>query len=527
MDEQIIFTTQGTGTVGNIHSFEQANLRTCTTNHRNSAVQINDKYLFVAQAKKALINVYNLSGPNKRESVEQRLPLPEAVNCLEIVENEIPIYSNRNTSNVYNYPEFNLPYLLLASTESGKLYAWELNSGNLLNVKSMAHYQAITKIKSIMNGRYIITSGNDARIIIWQTVDLVSQEDPKPIAIIHDHTLPITDFEVSSTHGESLFSSGTKLYTASDDSTVKCYELNLYGSNNKKVGNKPRLLASFSLPFAANYITLDPAERSIYLGTKFGCYSLSLYYNLESKKIVNLTQLSDSNKGKIYSLIFDEEKASSKNELFIRGQLVIERLMETEVSCLSISMDGTILLVGDTMGNVSVVEVFSKQILKTLHPLTTSQVTSGAVTNILAKAAYQDENEALIGFSKDVQKSNDQKLPSLQRAIFDAKKPGQMHDVWHQIGPREGGSNSGMVTPLNNLDQYLDNVMKQESHFVMIGQKIVSEERIVNKETQVDASKDEEIKELKQNIQVLTKAYKELRDIHEKYYEEHEKVKKK
>ena len=140
MDEQIIFTTTTAGTITNIHSFEQSNLRQCTVSAPNSAVQVGNKYLFVAQAQKALINVYNISGPHKRESIEQRLPLPEPVTCLEVVNHNTVSATTQIGGSLHKLPEFNLPYLLLATTESGKLYVWELNSGILLNVKPMAHY---------------------------------------------------------------------------------------------------------------------------------------------------------------------------------------------------------------------------------------------------------------------------------------------------------------------------------------------------------------------------------------------------
>ncbi|CAI4783331.1 CBM_collapsed_G0048330.mRNA.1.CDS.1 [Saccharomyces cerevisiae] len=243
MDEQVIFTTNTSGTIASVHSFEQINLRQCSTQSRNSCVQVGNKYLFIAQAQKALINVYNLSGSFKRESVEQRLPLPEILKCLEVVENDGVQYDRIQGVN-HNLPDFNLPYLLLGSTESGKLYIWELNSGILLNVKPMAHYQSITKIKSILNGKYIITSGNDSRVIIWQTVDLVSasNDDPKPLCILHDHTLPVTDFQVSSSQGKFLSCTDTKLFTVSQDATIRCYDLSLIGSKESRRQTKMTLV---------------------------------------------------------------------------------------------------------------------------------------------------------------------------------------------------------------------------------------------------------------------------------------------
>ena len=88
MDEQIIFTSGNTGTVSLLHSLDQSNLRQCQTDSRFSSCVVKQKYLFVAQSKKALIQIYSLHGANKRESVEQRLPVPEVLQCIECVDED-------------------------------------------------------------------------------------------------------------------------------------------------------------------------------------------------------------------------------------------------------------------------------------------------------------------------------------------------------------------------------------------------------------------------------------------------------
>ncbi|EDO15967.1 hypothetical protein Kpol_1044p27 [Vanderwaltozyma polyspora DSM 70294] len=521
MDEQVIFTTSTTASVVDIHSFEQTNLRQCSTPGGNSIVKVSDKFVFVAQAQKALINVYNIQGDQKRESVEQRLPLPEMVSCLEVVEDQ---------NNGF------LPYLLLASTPTGKLYIWEISSGILLSVKPMAHYQAITKIKSILNGRYVITSGNDARVIIWQTMDLVTMEEPKPIAILHDHTLPVTDFQVSCTHGEYLSSSGVKLFTASQDATIRCYDLNMLGTqtNLKKKSTEknkvqPRLLATFTLPYAVNSFAVDPADRALYVGTSNGCFNLSLFYPLSHNRIVNLLQpMSEisSSKGKIFTLTENVSGSNLQNvdELYSIGQLLVTKIIDLDVQCLQLSLDGTLLLIGDNTGKLSITEIYSKQILRTIQPLTTQQTILGKVTNIVINAEYNSStNEQFTGGNKlQPGKTAIEKLPTLQRVIRDNSKLGQSHDVWHQVPTRES-----LVTPLSDFESYMDNLSNQESVFFTSGMNVTSNVPAVadqNVTETTDKAKDEEIAELKSNIETLTNAYKELRQMHEKLLNEHERV---
>ncbi|EJS41982.1 ipi3p [Saccharomyces arboricola H-6] len=554
MDEQVIFTTNASGTISSVHSFEQVNLRQCSTQSRNSCVQVGSKYLFIAQAQKALINVYNLSGSFKRESVEQRLPLPEVLKCLEVVQNTSVQY-DRIQDVSHRLPEFNLPYLLLGSTESGKLYIWELNSGILLNVKPMAHYQSITKIKSILNGKYIVTSGNDSRVIIWQTVDLVSATnvDPKPICVLHDHTLPVTDFQVSCSQGKFLSCTDTKLFTVSQDATIRCYDLSLIDSKKKQkkqeekgdevsIGKAPILLATFTTPYPIKSIALDPADRACYIGTADGCFSLNLFYKLKGNTVVNLLQSAGMNtiqKGKVFSLVQRGLVTGGENQdvdaLYSMGQLVCDKLLDSNVSCLEVSMDSTLLLIGDTEGKVSITEIYSKQIIRTIQTLTTSQASIGEVTNLIVNP-YRIESDSQLfeGEFKAKQTSgsnghNSIKIPNLQRVIFDNSNKANLHDIWYQIGEAEAEADPSLALPLNDFDAYLEHIKSQESMFTHIG-RVSSDVKVVDDQTNTDSSsngqtaKDEEITELKANIEALTHAYKELRSMHEKLYEEHQQV---
>ena len=548
--------TKNSGTINNIHSFDQVNLRQCSTGACHSAVRVGNRHLLVAQAQKALINVYNIAHGSHRESIEQKLPLPETVNCLEVVENRLP--------SVTGVADFQLPYLLLASTESGKLYLWELNSGLLLNVKHAAHYHGITKIKSIMNGRYVITSGNDARVIIWQTSDLVSQEDPKPVVVLQDHTLPVTDFVVSNVYSENVLGGGLRLYTVSRDRTLRCYELGPLLLDSAKSGTKSKrsaLIATFTLPYEIATVCLDPAERAIYIGTPAGCFSLSLFYRLQgNKKIVNLLQPGGSSEeGRIFSLIegsqdpveANQESTLNRDSLYNVGQLVVTKILDVTVSCLQISMDGTLLLVGDSHGRVFVVEIFSKQILRTLQSLNTAQGTPHEVTNILIdtfRAHDLDKLSAsipgggtggktLTDFAQH--KGETSKLPILRRDIFDRTDLKQTHDVWYQLPvPEEelvyydkttsGSRPSFTVTPLNDFDKYLENVRVQGLQFSDL-RKTSSTVKVVTDSGSPDsadllAEKQKEIDGLKRTVSQLTDAYKELREIHEKLYQEHKKL---
>lgn len=461
MDEQLVFTTNKTACVTSLNSQEQSNLKQCVVGTKNSACIVNDRYLFVAQERKALINVYNLSGSHKRESVEQRIPIPEAANCLEVVPGD---YATGNKDS----------YLLLASTESGKIYIWELESGLLLNVKAMAHYQQITKMKSILQGKYIITSGRDSRVIIWQTLDLISLKEPKPISVIHDHTLAVTDFAVSTMETSNLFQSSVKLYTVSEDCTLRCYEFNMNGSNNKKLINStPNLIATFTFIEPIQSLILDPAERTVFLGTTEGCYQLSTYYKLTSNKILNLLQINNSeNQGKIYSLVKNdfvetERTVQDRLKMFQMGQISIGNVFEGKsIEKLEISMDGTNLIVGDKLGSINIIEIFSKQVIRTIQPISVQETVFGSVTNIILKTTYESNEDNNIMLQNQIhhnkkRNENFSKFPILQRSIYNKNdnKQGQ-HEIWFQ--------NQTNLQDINviDIDKYMANIASEETKFL-------------------------------------------------------------
>ena len=308
-------------------------------------------------------------------------------------------------------------------------------------------------------------------------------------------------------------------------------------NNDDETLSKPKLIATFSLPFPITSICLDPADRVCYLGTNDGCFSLDLFYSLKgNKKIINLIQASgEDDKTRIFSLVENSlQEQQDATALYSMGQLLMQRIADLHVTKLEISMDGTILIIGDSMGRVSITEIFSKQILKTLQSLTTGQVSNGPVTNILHDIQFNDNKNQLVGItskSSSAHSSNALKIPSLQRVIYDKNEHGQLHDIWFQVGETV---NSGEISnPLSNFDQYLDNLKSQEFIFTK-STGMVSDVKVELPSTAQDkkiivdeSSKDKEISELKDNVEALTNAYKELRTMHEKLYEEHEQLTKK
>ncbi|SCU87273.1 LADA_0E03004g1_1 [Lachancea dasiensis] len=493
MEEQLCFTTGSTCSVAFLNAAKQTDLKQCGTEYRNGTVKVGSSHLFVAQRRKAVINVYRINGEGSRESVEQRLALPEPVSCLEVVTNG-------------EGQEW--PYLLLASTPTGRLYIWEVKSGQLLTVKPLAHYQPITKIQSVMNGTYVITSGADARLMIWQTVDLVTQQDPKPIFTLHDHTLGISDFCVSNAHAKTHLSG--KLFTVSHDMTLRCYDLNLH------VWAEPRLLATFTFPSALECVALDPADRACYVGGSQGVYQVNFYYALGSSQMLNLL----SPEGNRIMSCVESQPLQNLRELHTMGQIACPKISSVNSTKLACSMDGSLLVIGAKSGKCTIVDVFSKQPVRELQSIVSNE-SSGEVTSLILDCIDQDSSESLLTKTNSQSES---KFPNFQKNIFAREG---LHDVYCQI-PAE---REPAVAPVDDFESYLDQVASEENVFMQLG-SVVSTVKIVDQvesepaaNTEASPStndKNTEVKELRQNVTELTHAYKDLREMYDKLLKEHE-----
>ena len=93
--------------------------------------------LIVAAPNKALLNVYSWG----KESPDQRIPLPEALTCLALVEHpNTRLFSEFHRNSEFKLPSYRVPWLLAGGSKSGKIYVWELSSGSLLCVKDCLLY---------------------------------------------------------------------------------------------------------------------------------------------------------------------------------------------------------------------------------------------------------------------------------------------------------------------------------------------------------------------------------------------------
>lgn len=453
--------------------------------------------LFVASPNKALINVYSWG----KESPDQRIPIPEQLSCLTLCRHpnlEMQVGAEFSGNNL---PSFRTPWLLAGGSKTGKIYIWELASGNLLCVKE-AHYQSISAIKFSQCGTFLATGSSDARCMVWRTSDLISVYNKdeesnihvKPFASFTDHTLPVTDLVIS----ETGIINNLRLYTVSRDSTLRIYDI-----------MTKSLLTTFVLPSSIECVTKDPANRACYVGLSNGLIRTIPLYHINSNTSV---LESIGGRGKIITVESDPNLAST----FVHHQQRVnaEPLHKTlnkknkpeekqiSVTRLTITMDGTNLVSGDSAGRVYVSDIVSRQVVKTFVPC------KSAISYIQVNTTAIDK----VSHSNTASSSNDKRhrlIPQFKRVL--ANTDPLDHNLYMEI-PKQ-------TTEDEDFEAWLARKSQEEVEFKNLTH--INSSVTVTGSSNTDNTK---VRELEEKLAKISKAYTDLRGKHEELYEEHKKL---
>ncbi|KAK9760933.1 Pre-rRNA-processing protein ipi3 [Basidiobolus ranarum] len=195
--------------------------------------------LFSAQNDKALMHVYNWT----KDQIHLKFPFPERITTIAT--------TNKGT-------------FCVGGTESGKIYLWEVSTGNLLNTFD-AHYKKITVLKFSQDDTVLFTGSEDSAVNVWllhKLVDEANTESVSPLYSWSDHSLPITDILCGS--GGLKFA---RVVTSSLDHTCKIWDL----SNGT-------LLTTLLLPSYVSAIAMDITETRIFAATgDSNIYQVNMY----------------------------------------------------------------------------------------------------------------------------------------------------------------------------------------------------------------------------------------------------------
>lgn len=233
---------------------------------------------------------------------------------------------------------------LLAGAQSGKVYVWDVKTGELCMVWD-AHYKSVSAIALTSDDSHVITAGEDAVVHVWRLMDILDEPDVTasyqqgltPVVSWTDHVLPVTSIHVG------LGGVNARVYTSSLDRTCKIWSL-----------QSTQCLYSVTCPSFLNVCAADAMEHRLFMGAGNGkIYALDL--NAAASAVTAST-------ARILS--------ANAGDATVWGQqaLLPEAFEGHEVSmtALQVSDCGAFVISGDSDGVVRVWDALSRQSLRTI-----------------------------------------------------------------------------------------------------------------------------------------------------------------
>lgn len=391
-----ISTGTGVITVYDLHSGSPFQNFKNVTLPRGGALQALDvsdgKRVFATQHNSSVLLTYHWG----RESCVQTIVLPEKLSAIKV-----------SPSGTW----------IIGGAQTGRLYMWELLSGNLVAVREK-HYQEITAIQFTQDECFVFTGSKDSTVLGWRLMDLItssleggvnfgdqnvsSNNSVQPVySWTKVHSLDITGLCVGYGRGDN-----NRVYTSSLDNTLRCWDM-----------AKNELVSTHVLPEKITALALDPAERAVYAGLANGDILLINRYKVNPA--TGVVEGPRGNNEKI-TLTFEDNSdiALSRSDSDVKSS----------VTCLAISFDGTILAAGYSDGQVYTWDITTKQVLRKL-PAHKEAISSIQILSRLKSetSKHSSTNKAVLDQSALIFK-----VPVFKRILNESDI--KTHDVWLQVG---------------------------------------------------------------------------------------------
>uniref|UniRef100_A0A2K6EWG0 WD repeat-containing protein 18 n=1 Tax=Propithecus coquereli TaxID=379532 RepID=A0A2K6EWG0_PROCO len=239
----------------------------------------------------------------RKDQLQQKIMCPGPVTCLTTSPNGL--------------------YVLAGIAES--IYLWEVSTGNLLVILSR-HYQDVSCLQFTGDSSHFLSGGKDCLVLVWSLCSVLQADPsriPAPRHVWSHHTLPITDLHCG--FGGPL----ARAATASLDQTVKLWEV-----------SSGELLLSVLFDVGIMAVTTDLAEHHMFCGGSDGSVFQVDLCTWPGQRERSFQPEQDT--GKVF-----------------KGH-------RNQVTCLSVSTDGSVLLSGSHDETVRLWDVQSKQCIRTV-----------------------------------------------------------------------------------------------------------------------------------------------------------------
>ncbi|WPH01616.1 Hypothetical protein R9X50_00446400 [Acrodontium crateriforme] len=207
----------------------------------SNCLAVSSNHIFAAQSGKAVVHVYSREKGNQ----EAIVPFPEHITSLALACDDS---------------------VLVLGTVEGRIFLWETISGRLVTT-SQAHLQAVTSLAVEHSSNFLLSASKDSTVHVWSIPALLSfatagSHNVSPLRTFTSHRGEITSLAL----GHSASASNIAVSVAKDKT---CLVWN-YHTNN--------VLRTYLLPSVPLCLTLDPADRAIYVGYEDGSLQqLDLY----------------------------------------------------------------------------------------------------------------------------------------------------------------------------------------------------------------------------------------------------------
>lgn len=196
-----------------------------------NCLAVSETHIFAAQADKGVVHVYNREKGNQEATV----PFTERISSITLACNDS---------------------VLVLGTVEGRIFLWETCSGRQVTT-SQAHLQAVTSLRVDATSNFLLSASKDSTVHVWSIPALLSfssSGDVSPLRTFSSHRAEITSLVLGHSASHCNFA-----VSASRDRTCLVWD---YRTNN--------LLRTYLLPGVPLCLSLDPADRAIYVGYEDG-----------------------------------------------------------------------------------------------------------------------------------------------------------------------------------------------------------------------------------------------------------------
>lgn len=293
------------------------------TSVKPNCLAVSSTHIFAAQAGKAVIHAYNREKTNQEATV----PFPEKIHSLA--------YAQESA-------------LLVIGTEDGKLVLWEVATGRI-KASAASHLEPVSSLSVTPNNDYIVSGSADSSIHIWSLLQLLSFSSHSES--YNDNAakdVPLRSFSHHRSGVTALVSGHSKTSTnfvisASEDRT--CYLWHI---------ETCQILRTFLTPAVTISLTLDPADRAIYLGNDDGTIQSIDLFGTSSKNPKQ--SLYDTIDAAPIQVKAEHSWSAAASDL-------------GAVNCITLSYDGTTLLSGHVEGTINRWDVAKHRIVSEIANL--------------------------------------------------------------------------------------------------------------------------------------------------------------